>query len=150
MRGVWLMLFLAFGAACAPENESVALEDRLSRRRIALGLDHPDPLGFEAAMRALEQELEPELKRAALGRTDPAAMVDTALRIQDLLERADPAGAGKLRAPDPDDFDTRMEASARLSAAWGLAAVAGDAEGSQRAAKALLLSCIDCHKLYRN
>ena len=153
MRGPWLILLLAIGPACAPDSESHSPEDRLSRRRIALGLDRSDPIEFRAAMQALEEDLEPELKRAAVGRIDPVANVDTALRIQDLLDRADRAdrdGAGKLRAPDPEDFDARLEESARRSGAWALAAVGGDAERSRGEAKALLLSCIECHKLYRN
>ena len=129
-------------AACAGEA-GPTVEERLVTRRIALGLDQAGPVAFEAAMHALEEKLEPDLKRAALGRLDPAAAVDAALRIESLLERADLGGK-------PAEIGGGMGQSARLAEPWARAAIRGDSEAARRDARAVLDSCIECHKLYRN
>jgi hypothetical protein len=139
MRRLWIVALLA---ACAGEVGPTVAE-RLASRRIALGLDEAFPIPFDKAMHALEEKLEPDLKRAALGRLDSAAAVDAALRIESLLERADLGGK-------PAGIGEGMGKSARLAETWARAAIRGDSEAARRDARAVLDSCIECHKLYRN
>ncbi len=120
-----------------------AVEERLASRRIALGLDEVFPIPFEAAMQALEEKTEPDLKRGALGRLDAAAALDTALRIETAMKNA-------ALGERPVELKEGMRTSARLANAWARSAAVGDPEVMRTDARALLDSCIECHKLYRN
>jgi hypothetical protein len=129
MRRAYAVLLLA---ACADPGPDV--ETDLRARRAALGLPR-DPLTFQAAMAAMQK-----------GAYEPLLGREAALRIENLLARADPATA-EGRAADPKAFDALVEA-ARRGADRLARAAAGGREATAEAYD-LLTTCVNCHRTFR-
>jgi hypothetical protein len=143
MRRFYLLCLLA--AACGDAGRDV--DDELAGRRAALGLGQ-DPLPFADAMAWMRQRaIEGLLGRAGSRRLDRDDLLDAALRIENVLARADLASAGRHRAPDPDGFD-RFTHRTREDAAALARAVAKGGNG-QAEAMALLTACVECHLNHR-
>jgi len=139
MRPVYLLGLLLLLAACGKQADAV--QERLAARRTALGLP-PDPLTFEDAMRAMEEaRYETVLARVGSRRLSREEVLDTALQVESLLARAEPP-AGR-----PPRFAGLLGVS-RQAALELARAAAGDGP-LEKPAYALIASCLDCHREFR-
>jgi len=138
------LLLPALLAACADPGPD--LETELQARRAALGLPK-EPLPLKAAMQEMQRRaFEPLLGRVGSRRLPPPEVLDAALRMENLLARAEPAGA-EGRAHDPAAFDALL-ADARDRAFALARAVASGNEGTPEA-YGLLATCVNCHRRFR-
>jgi len=122
------------------------VDARLATRRAALGLAN-EPLAFADAMKEVrEKGYEGFLARVGSKRLTPDEVLDAALDLESLLQRADPRTA-EARPPDPPRFDARL-ADAR-GRATALARAVAQGKSGDLEAKELLASCVDCHVTFR-
>jgi hypothetical protein len=143
MRRFYLLCLLA--ATCGDVRPTPDAE--LTARRAALGLGK-DPLSFTEAMAWMgERSIEGLLARVGSRRLHRDDVIDAALRIENVLARADLASAGKHRAADPGGFD-RLHLRTRDHATALARAVAAGEDGKEEAAT-LLTACVECHLNYR-
>lgn len=94
-----------------------------------------------------ERTIEGLLTRVGSRRLHRDDVLDTALRIENVLSRADPASAGRHRASDREGFDL-LHGRAREAASGLARAVASGRDGEQEAAT-LLTACVECHLNHR-
>ena len=140
-----LLCLLLFVTACTDPGAPV--EERLLARRAALGLSS-ETMTFQDAMGAMDgAKYESLLARVGSRRLPADEVLDAALRIDNLLGRADPETAGKMRAEDPAHFDASLAQAKSAAAALARACAAGESGEAQ--ARVLLTSCLDCHRSYR-
>lgn len=143
MRRFYLLCLLA--AACGAAGKDI--DEDLTARRAALGLQK-DPIPYAEAMAWMrERGIEGLLARVGSRRLHKDDALDAALRIENMLARADLASAGRHRAPDPEGFDglsrrTREHANALARA------LAKGATGKEEGAT-LLTACVECHLNHR-
>jgi len=133
------LVLLTVIAACGAAHES----DALARRRIAMGL--PDaPMPLKEAMAELERRGSLDWLRtgggegvggAGGGRRGGGEGVEEAIRIENLLDRAQPAEPSYAR------FEVLLD----LARAYATELV----RGAPGAREALLQSCIACHAEFR-
>lgn len=119
MRGLALVLIVAVGCGQEPPPDPV------DRRRTALRLD-TDPVTHEQAMEALEP-LELRLKTTR----DPQALIDLALRVENLLART-------AFSRDPGLLEASRAAATELARRRSVAA-----------RDRLLEACTACHVKHR-
>jgi len=86
------------------------------------------------------------LTRVGSRRLPADEVLDAALRIEDLLARADPASAA-ARARAPAEFDDRLRQSREDALALARAVAAG--ERGTEIASVLITSCLGCHETFR-
>ena len=140
-----LLLLLLFGAACADPGPEVA--ERLLARRVALGLSR-DRLAFEAAMERMEERrFEALLARVGSKRLARAEVLDAALRIENLLLRADPETAGAARQKAPAEFEAWLRRARERASALARATAGG--ETGEGEARELLTTCLGRHLSHR-
>lgn len=117
------------------------MQERLAARRTALGLP-PDPLTFKAAMHEMDKaRYETVLARVGSRRLSREEVLDTALQVENLLARAEPP------AGQPPRFQGLLGVSRK--AALELARAAAGEESLEKPAYALIASCLDCHREFR-
>ncbi|MHC4972876.1 MAG: hypothetical protein ACYTG3_11145 [Planctomycetota bacterium] len=143
MRRFYLLCLLA--ATCGDAGPNPDAE--LTSRRAALGLGK-GPLSFAEAMAWMgERTMEGFLTRVGSRRLHRDDVLDAALRVENVLARADLASAGKHRASDPGGFDRLHLRTRDLATALARAIVAGE-DGKEEGAT-LLTACVECHLTYR-
>lgn len=91
--------------------------------------------------------MEGFLTRVGSRRLHRDDVLDAALRVENVLARADLASAGKHRASDPGGFDRLHLRTRDLATALARAIVAGE-DGKEEGAT-LLTACVECHLTYR-
>lgn len=123
------------------------MDEELATRRAALGLSE-EPLPFTDVMAWMgARTMEGFLTRVGSRRLHRDDVLDAALRIENVLARADLASAGRHRAQDPEGFD-RLHVRTRDDAGALARAVASGKDGREQAAT-LLTACVECHLNYR-
>ena len=89
---------------------------------------------------------EPLLGRVGSLRLPRQEVLDAALRVENLLARADPAAVPE-RAGDPDGFDALLREARDRAGALARTAVEGG-RGTEEA-YGLLATCVNCHQRFR-
>jgi hypothetical protein len=138
-------LLCLLAAACG--DASADLDRELAARRAALGLGN-EPLSFADAMTWMRKRtMEGLLARVGSRRLRRDDVLDTALRLENVLARTEPASAGRHRAADPGGFDRLLRRSREQAGALARAMASG-ADGRDEAAT-LLTTCVECHLEHR-